>query len=385
MAWHRQITTSGRQSSSTALLEDTFAGSSSPCLSPPGHDLLVTTCQSSDPSPSSTLETQDSDTRHQLQHQDSLEEPGLELCPRSWYLEAREEGGARGTWRLAFLCLCLPLCYPCYLTRSLRRLRRKHHHKAGHGPERTCLSPSYSQQEKAGDRVRLDAMVLQSEAGFDLVNKLSLQKIGQGQDTAGQTDVVLKEHRAVVHVTFEASICTTSVPNFPVSTTAAFVADLDVLVLAFRQEEELVACLSRSSGVLGYCSTYWRGYYPLLLVKLSTAPPAPLRREALACLEKSFSCCYLLQLGNPFTRKDELLLLETLLQLYLHVFRCPSPPPTNPPSPGTGASRARAPPPAPVTRYSSLEPGAVRATVVSGASRSVSYSPAFLTSKLRPL
>ena len=27
-------------------------------------------------------------------------------------------------WRLAFLCLCLPACYPCYLSRSLRQSAR---------------------------------------------------------------------------------------------------------------------------------------------------------------------------------------------------------------------------------------------------------------------
>ena len=29
-------------------------------------------------------------------------------------------------WRLCFLCSCLPSCYPCYLTRTLRRRRRRH-------------------------------------------------------------------------------------------------------------------------------------------------------------------------------------------------------------------------------------------------------------------
>ena len=53
------------------------------------------------------------------------------LCPHSWF----HLGSGRGDygdlcWRLLFLCFCVPFCYPCYLSRQVRRRQgqaRKHH------------------------------------------------------------------------------------------------------------------------------------------------------------------------------------------------------------------------------------------------------------------
>ena len=64
----------------------------------------------------------------------------VDLCPTLWYREFFRNPDLspdldetestclkfqRFIWRLCFIFTCLPLCYPCYLTRSLRR-RRKH-------------------------------------------------------------------------------------------------------------------------------------------------------------------------------------------------------------------------------------------------------------------
>jgi len=57
----------------------------------------------------------------------------IDLCPTFWYREFLGKGEQRTTclkirrflWRLCFLVTCLPLCYPCYMSRSVRR-RRKH-------------------------------------------------------------------------------------------------------------------------------------------------------------------------------------------------------------------------------------------------------------------
>ena len=55
------------------------------------------------------------------------------LCPHTWF----HLGSGRGDygdlcWRLLFLCFCVPFCYPCYLSRQVRRRQgqaRKYHKK----------------------------------------------------------------------------------------------------------------------------------------------------------------------------------------------------------------------------------------------------------------
>ncbi|XP_040568336.1 uncharacterized protein [Lepeophtheirus salmonis] len=64
-------------------------------------------------------------------------EDQVDLCPRIWSREFSQsrEGRDRNSssssidlwrkvWRICFYCSCLPICYPCYVSRSLRRRRR---------------------------------------------------------------------------------------------------------------------------------------------------------------------------------------------------------------------------------------------------------------------
>ncbi len=67
-----------------------------------------------------------------------LREEQVDLCPRSWWdvcwmnespLDPSQNQQVRPLsgicWRLAFISCCLPACYTCYLTRSVRRRKRK--------------------------------------------------------------------------------------------------------------------------------------------------------------------------------------------------------------------------------------------------------------------
>lgn len=54
----------------------------------------------------------------------------VDLFPSIWCNICDSEGNQRTPWsticwRLGFLSTCLPLCYCCYITRTLRRTRRK--------------------------------------------------------------------------------------------------------------------------------------------------------------------------------------------------------------------------------------------------------------------
>ena len=66
------------------------------------------------------------------------------------------------------MCLCLPLCYPCYITRKYRRRRRASTNRGGISPNRAPLSPSISQVDaktspakETKETLRVDAMFLQ--------------------------------------------------------------------------------------------------------------------------------------------------------------------------------------------------------------------------------
>ncbi len=44
----------------------------------------------------------------------------VDLCPRSWFNLGESGGCLDGIWKMLFIVCCLPLCYPCYLTRCVR-------------------------------------------------------------------------------------------------------------------------------------------------------------------------------------------------------------------------------------------------------------------------
>merc|ERR1712038_187576 len=170
MAWHRQLSgpSIGRQTSRSALL-------CSDMSTPSQHS-------SATDSRGSTSER----VAAPAVRQETLEsEEGFDPCPSSWYRQAKQTGGLGGAWRLAFMCLCLPVCYPCYITRKYRRRRRASTGPRGTtSPNRAPLSPSISQVDvksspakDAKQALRVDAMFLQFESGYKLLNRLSLQRV----------------------------------------------------------------------------------------------------------------------------------------------------------------------------------------------------------------
>ena len=59
-----------------------------------------------------------------------LREDQIDFCPQFWFKDLKSSPNTckrfkRFLWRVSFLFTCLPLCYPCYLSRTIRR-RPKH-------------------------------------------------------------------------------------------------------------------------------------------------------------------------------------------------------------------------------------------------------------------
>ena len=155
MAWHRQLSGASiaRQTSSSALL---------------ANDISISTPSQHSSAPDSRGSTAER-IATPVERQDTVEsEGGFDPCPSTWYRQAKQTGGLGGAWRLAFMCLCLPLCYPCYITRKYRRRRRSSTNRGGISPNRAPLSPSLSQVDaktspakEAKETLRVDAMFLQ--------------------------------------------------------------------------------------------------------------------------------------------------------------------------------------------------------------------------------
>ena len=54
----------------------------------------------------------------------SMSPDNIDFCPNNWFevkKDVEQEGFCeQASWKCCFLCVCLPLCYPCYLSRTVR-------------------------------------------------------------------------------------------------------------------------------------------------------------------------------------------------------------------------------------------------------------------------
>jgi len=316
MAWHRQL--SGSASSSALLGKDLS------CT--PSHHSSCTPSQHSSSATDSRGSTSER-VATPVERQETLEselDQGFDPCPSSWYRQAKQTGGLGGAWRLAFMCLCLPLCYPCYITRKYRRRRRATANLGGISPSRVPLSPSISQidaspAKDAKEALRVDAMFLQSDSGYKLLNRLPLKRVSvlEGQkNTAGEVEVAAADFTAKVLVAFETLSSDTS--SLPCS---ALLTNLHIPVLVYRDTEELEGVIGRARGILGYCQQYWGGYYPLLLIRMAEGTTPPIKKDLVDKLEAIFSSCLHTSMPENFTKKEEASLMDSLFRLYLHMYK----------------------------------------------------------------
>ena len=54
----------------------------------------------------------------------SMSPDNIDFCPNNWFevkKDVEQDGFCeQASWKCCFLCVCLPLCYPCYLSRTVR-------------------------------------------------------------------------------------------------------------------------------------------------------------------------------------------------------------------------------------------------------------------------
>ena len=65
--------------------------------------------------------------KHVKRHE-SMNLDGKEYCPNNWFeidKDVTQEGFCEQlSWKCCFVCVCLPVCYPCYFTRTIRYLNK---------------------------------------------------------------------------------------------------------------------------------------------------------------------------------------------------------------------------------------------------------------------
>ena len=93
---------------------------------------------------------------------------------------------------------------------------------------------------------------------------------------------------------------------------------VDILIVVYRDNDELEKVLYHTGGVIEYVRKYWVGFFPLLLIHLSdTRVCEPPNESNLSFLETQFSCIHRVIIRDIIN--DSSFLLESIVQYYLHV------------------------------------------------------------------
>ena len=93
---------------------------------------------------------------------------------------------------------------------------------------------------------------------------------------------------------------------------------VDILIVVYRDNDELEKVLYHTGGVIQYVRKYWVGFFPLLLIHLSdTRVCEPPNESNLSFLETQFSCIHRVIIRDIIN--DSSFLLESIVQYYLHV------------------------------------------------------------------
>ena len=92
-------------------------------------------------------------------------------------------------------------------------------------------------------------------------------------------------------------------------------AALDLLLLVYKSRDELFAVLEKNTGVIGYTSQYWTGYFPLLLIRKGEERNCPISKKDLELLHNQYSDTHHILDDHPR-------ILEWIVTCYLHRERC---------------------------------------------------------------
>jgi len=261
---------------------------------------------------------------------DDLEDDKFQCCPHGL---TQDVSGCRCVWRLITLCLCLPLCYPCYLTKHVRQHHRKMSctprkvlrktNKVGtlesqtsdSSPRQTLGSPFRTER----DSQTVNVIFLKTETGFQMLNNFNMETVEKTAGVKGNSVVTVGNFTCDLAISQE-SCLSIKTPEEIHSNASVLVADIDYIVIVFNTTEELEEVVEKEKGIMGYVRKYWNGYFPLFLIQLSNqSEVGSIKKSLKEKLEERFSSCFRFTVENIETCQGYL--FDAFVRFYLHEVR----------------------------------------------------------------
>jgi len=236
------------------------------------------------------------------------------------------------------MVICIPLCYPCYLTKHARQYYRKKYsspekkmrepvcksHDGTLASNTSEASPSRSLTLSSGrgdrDQTGVNVIFLKSETGFELLNSLKMESVCKVQGVKGKSVITVGNFSCDLAISQESCLSTTS-PEEIHNNAGVLVADIDSIVIVFRTQEELEEVVCKPTGIVGYIRHYWHGYFPLILVQVAPTihQAEPLKKYLIEKIEEGFSTSFRLIVED--VKHCQTRLFEALARFYQHEVR----------------------------------------------------------------
>ena len=266
---------------------------------------------------------------------DDNDDEEFRLCP---HLSKEDSSGCGLAWRITTLLLCLPLCYPCYLTKKTRQhLRRQDSTpkkltkgRCGHDHHDLSLTPnlsdsrtslSLSSQSSLKSRSASSRRSSQELRVIFLLSRTSKKLVDslENVQSDNREEVIGNLSSSRENINYKIVLC----QEFPKRNLSQemMMGSMNMVAIVFSEGEELQDLLATESGILSYIRQYWRGYFPLLLLQIGSSTEV-VRKSGIEILERDFSSCFRLHLPDPCSRDKDV--EEAVINFHLHndKFQC---------------------------------------------------------------
>jgi len=264
---------------------------------------------------------------------DEVVDDTFHYCPPGL---TQDVSGCRLVWRVITVSICLPLCYPCYLTKHARQYHRRRSSTPKKSLPGSCsqsrdgtLTSNASDTSASrnttlssiGDRdfQIANIIVLRSETGFQLLNSLKMETICKDQGVKGKSLVTIGNFTCELVVSQEASL-SKLMPEEIYNNNTSLVSDIDCVVLVYKDTDELEKTLNTVTGIIGYIKKYWSGYFPLMLIQLvNPSDQLTMKKSLLEKIEEGFSSSFRFIIDD--LKSSQSRLFESLVRFYQHEVR----------------------------------------------------------------